>query len=387
MMAPPFSCGISSVTKITFHSFVPAALAGSALLLVSACANFAPSLTGESPKGANATPAKASASVPAANLGSSNFEPKPVTAGSSTGTRIGQQVETYRAELESVRSQISSRNGSLQGLRAVASASAQKYHSAVGNIQARLQVGSTPGNPELEAQWNSAQAELETVNSQIGAMTNLANASAGDANATNFLLEKIRGTFALSGALEEDHRQLRVLEDETQQMIVLVERLLTEVSDDVARQNAFISVERANLQTLELAVKRGESYGTNLTSAARYAAASQLQQASPSIAPVAGRAPLVVIRFDRDDVPYEQALYTAVQNTLYKNPNAKFDLVQVVPSAGAPAKVAVAATRTKQYSDRVMRSLADMGLPAERISIQTRNAPSATYSEVLIYTR
>ena len=41
------------------------------------------------------------------------------------------------------------------------------------------------------------------------------------------------------------------------------------------------------------------------------------------------RRPLVVIRFDRANVPYEQALYTAVSRALERRPQALFDLVAV----------------------------------------------------------
>ena len=59
----------------------------------------------------------------------------------------------------------------------------------------------------------------------------------------------------------------RVLEDETNQTIVLIDRLLKAASEDTQRQTAYAANERANLTTLAGAIKNGELYGADLGAA------------------------------------------------------------------------------------------------------------------------
>ena len=49
-----------------------------------------------------------------------------------------------------------------------------------------------------------------------------------------------------------------MLQDETNQTIVLIDRLLKEVSDDVQRQTAYVANERAGLTMLASSIKNGE---------------------------------------------------------------------------------------------------------------------------------
>ena len=84
----------------------------------------------------------------------------------------------------------------------------------------------------------------------------------------HFALDQIGATFNVSGAVDEDHRQLQLLEDETSQTIVMIDRLLKEVSDAIQRQTAYVANERANLTTLAAAIKNGDFYGGGVTSVA-----------------------------------------------------------------------------------------------------------------------
>ena len=89
-------------------------------------------------------------------------------------------------------------------------------------------------------------------------MNNLANRVSADAAMSSYLLEATRAAYGLSGAIDEDHRQLAVLEDEVNKTVVLITRLLDELSEDIARQSNYVSNERSNLNTLALAIKNGE---------------------------------------------------------------------------------------------------------------------------------
>src|SRR6185312_16743725 len=113
--------------------------------------------------------------------------------------------------------------------------------------------------------------------------------------------------YGLQGAVDEDHRQLGLLESDVNRTVVLIDRLLNAISDDITRQTAYVNNERSNLVTLSLAIKNGELYGQSLSNRAFATAAPPAMPAGRG-RPVTGaaeRRPLVVIRFDRPNVEYE----------------------------------------------------------------------------------
>ncbi len=186
-----------------------------------------------------------------------------------------------------------------------------------------------------------------------------------------------------------DHRQLAILEDETNRTVVLIDRLLNELSEDVSRQTAYVGNERGNLTTLSLAVKNGELLGRSLANRA-FASVAPIASQPPTAnrtAASSGRRPLVVIRFDRPDVPFEQALYTAVNRALAARADSQFDLVAVTPNQGSPAEVALNTSKAKQNAERVLRALTDMGLPAGRVALSSGQSAEAFTNEVHIYVR
>jgi hypothetical protein len=183
------------------------------------------------------------------------------------------------------------------------------------------------------------------------------------------------------------------LEDETNRTVVLIDRLLNELSEDVSRQTAYVGNERSTLTTLSLAIKNGELLGPSLANRA-FATAAPMSSAPPQAANAsnrnsqfATRRPLVVIRFDRHDVPYEQALFSAISRALEQRPQSQFDLVAVAPNRGTPAEVALNTSRSKDNAERVLRSLNDMGLPANRVQLSSSSSAEAFTNEVHIYVR
>jgi hypothetical protein len=368
-----------------------------------------PSLSGEDPSGAQAaaqsggngavrqqiaaSPAEAndqpilSPAAPPPRLGSTNFAPTPPTQGAPTGTYVGQKVVQFRGELERLQAQVRGENDQLQAIRRETADHSQRYHATTGAINAKLQVGTTPGNPILVSQWNAAQSLLDQIGSDVARMSSLSNEVASTSSLASYLLESTRAAYGLSGAVDEDHRQLAILEDEVNRTVVLIDRLLNELSGDVSRQSAYLAGERRNLTALALAIKNGEMYGSSLSNAAFASAAPAAAQrglAGPGEAP---RRPLVVIRFDRPNVAYEQALYSALSGALTRRPSATFDLVAVAPQSGSPAEVTSAQNRSKRDAERVLRSMSEMGLPMDRVRLSAMTSPSAQSNEVHVYVR
>ncbi|MEE2759924.1 MAG: hypothetical protein VYE18_00575 [Pseudomonadota bacterium] len=392
-------------------------LVGAALLL-SACSFSSdwllPSLTGEDPAGRSdksaqqANPASApksartgrrlvSDAVPALarrpqlaqtappRLGTTNFETPGVTAGKNTGTFVGQKVMELRTELNRMQSNVSKSNDELQKVRAKTVGDSQRYHNSVGAINARLQVGTTPGNPILVEQFNQALTLLDQIGEDVSQMNVLTSQVTSNSALANFLAEKTRAAFRLSGAVDEDHRQLAILEDEVNRTAVLIDRLLKELSEDIQRQTNYVATERSNLNTLSSSIKTGEILGASLTNRALNAATGGVPQGHRASRSTLGRRPLVVVRFDRPDVAYDQALYNAVSRALERRPTATFELVAVAPNHGGTARVALNTNKARRSAELVLRSLQQMGMPAERVGLSARTSQTAQTNEVHLY--
>lgn len=335
-----------------------------------------------------ASPAAASsystpAASPAPTAGTvASITPVNIQPGSDTGSAVSKTVAGLRAQLQSLQGSLGGNAASYSDLHSSGAGSAAAYYEARGRITARLQVGTTRGNPELVALWNQAQSSLDQLAGNINKLNALGSRVAADANTAHYALDQITATFNVAGAYDEDHRQLSVLQDETNQTIILLDRLLGEVSADIQRQTAYVANERANLTTLASAIKNGELYGADLSApmfnAGRGGAARSF---------TGGSSPLVTIRFDKAKVDYQQILYAALTQALQSRPSASFSIVAVSPTRGTVTAVQLAQTQAQRHAQDVLRSMTDMGVPAARLAVQSQTDPSVTANEVRVFIR
>jgi len=318
-------------------------------------------------------------------VGTGNYSPQPVTPGASTGTYVGQKVASMRGDLQRLQSNINQHNQELQQARQGMASDAGSYYSLVASINSRLQVGTTPGNPQLVQQWTQAQGSLDRLADDIARLNTISNAAASDSALAAYILESVRAAYGLQGAVDEDHRQLATLENDCKRTVPLIDRLLSDLNEDASRQSNYVGNERRNLAVLSLAIKNGELYGGSLNNRALASAApQQVASATPAIA---GRQPLMVIRFDRPNVAYEQALYSAVSRALDRRPGATFDVVAVSRAGGNAGQSALNTSNSKRNAESVVRSLTSMGLPPERINLSATSSASAQGNEVQVFVR
>ena len=357
-------------------------------LVLAACGDVWPTLTGEDPVAARPAGAVGSGSgLPPSSIPMQTASAVPMTgAGSTMQTAVGEKVAAMEGDQRRLEQAIDGLGKRLNALRAENGAAAQRYHAVVAAMNAKLQTGTTPGNPVLVQQWNEAEVLLNTVDGNTGRFNALSNETASEAATAGYLLDSVRATYSLSGAVDEDHRRLRLLEDNVNRSIVVIDRLLTEQSEEINRQTAYVNNERRNMTTLSLAIKNGELYGQNLMNSA-YSQAESAARMSNVGGPDMGDRPLVVIRFDRPDVRYETALYNAVGRALERKPNATFNLIAVTPKQGNAAKVALNSSANKRNAEGVLRSLSEMGLPATRISMSANTTADTDANEVHVYVR
>jgi hypothetical protein len=341
----------------------------------------------ESPAPAYNAPSAPAYNAPAASqtgtVGTvARITPVTIEPGSDTGSAVSKTIAGLRSQLQGLQGSLATNAASFSDLHGSGASAASAYYEARGRITARLQVGTTRGNPDLVAEWNRAQSALDQLSGNINRLNALGSKVAADANTAHFALDQIAATFNVAGAYDEDHRQLSVLQDETNQTIILQDRLLGEVSADIQRQTAYVANERANLTTLASAIKNGELYGADLSSP-MFAAGKGGSARSYA----GGSAPLVTIRFDKANVDYQQILYAALTQALQTRPGASFSIVAVSPTRGTVTAVQLAQTAAQRHAQEVLRSMTDMGVPASRLTVQSQTDPGVNANEVRVFVR
>ncbi len=380
----------------------------------------------------NAPQVSDSALAPGASSPSSDFM---AGFGPSSGTVVGTRARELRDEVLRLRSSVNLNSNEFSVLRSSGAAGAVQYHSTVAAITARLQNGTTRGNPILLRQWDEANASLDEVTSSLNRLNSLATAIDADASMGSYLSDSVQAAFELSGAVDEDHDQLKVLKDEINRLIVQLDYLRNQTTNDIQRQTNYLTTERSNLQALAFAISRGELLGNSLANrpvivntapfaaispasfdmppAPQAAPAGQVTPGTTGPAPMSprelmqenGTAPaqkpnsasaavtqsigqlLVLIRYDQPHVEYEQQLSQAIGNVLEHRPNAEFSVVAVSPQAGDPAELAKLQQTAKGNAEAVKRSLIQLGLAPSRISMATTQLPSVQNPEVHVYIR
>lgn len=319
-----------------------------------------------------------------------------------SGTLVGREIGELHSSLGLLQNRMGGLSSSLVNMQQHGEGLSAQYYANVATINTQLQNGTTPGNPRLVKKLGEAESNLQALNDNISQMNSLAVQISDVASESSYLLDKTRSAYTLSGAVEEDHANLAKLEDDVSATMVLIERLLNTVNDSISRTTAYLSTERNNIRTLALAVTNGDLYGRSLAnrpfatsvaynngnggvdSMGAHSADMGGQNVQPAALPAGGR-PLAKITFDRSDVDYEQALYIAVNEALERYPNARFDLVAVHPAQGNAAEVAIESTRARRNAERVLRTLTQMGVPAENIDLAYDQSNAAASNEVHLF--
>ena len=319
-------------------------------------------------------------------------------------TVVSRKVDELRNDLFSLQGKVSELSEQLSSMEAVGQSQAAEYYASIATISTQLQSGTTPGNPRLVEKLNIARDNLERLSGNIARLNDLALQISNAASMSAFLLESARAAYGLSGAIEEDHVRLAQLEDAVNSTVVVIDRLLNNINDDITRTVAYIGAERENMRTLSLAITTGDLFGKSLSnrpfSSAQPASFTSAAgggnvmtqpggyAASAPVAAAPGNArPLVKIRFDKPDVAYEQPVYMAINEALTRYPNARFELIAVHPSNGNAAEVAIESTRSRRNAERVLRSLTQMGLDLSRVDLSYTPSAQAATSEVHLYVK
>ena len=302
-------------------------------------------------------------------------------------TYVGQRILEMQEEFIKLDADIKQGEDNFEELKFNGIKSAENYHSIVAAIAARLQIGTTPGNPILLNQYEQAQTELAEVGAQGQNLVDVGNQIALFSTRVSYLLEQARSAKKLRGAVDEDHRNLSSFQDTLKRRNVDVLRTLEDLNETVRRRDIFLAAERRRLTQLANAISIGESFGLGLGTLGSLPAINDNENSeqgkrseSISVSPN----PIAVFRIDEQN-NYEQNLFGAISATLDKAPQSKFTLVAVSSSAGNPSEQAERAANARNDVSRLISSLISMGMPVDRISVSSLSVANVENTEVRLY--
>ncbi|MGH7074695.1 MAG: hypothetical protein ACREFD_10900 [Stellaceae bacterium] len=297
--------------------------------------------------------------------------PATAPAVTETGTVVGQQTMAIRAELQRLDDNITRHRTAFAAVRGRLGKDRSAYGMAAGALAAP---GAT-ANPALTTRYGAVEADLDGIDDEVGVLDVLAHEGREDRRMAAHLRGEIGAAAGMPGGNDKDLEQIGRLRQATANDLAAIDGMNRAVAAAEAREKGYVAAQRRRLASLGVA-----------TPERRPAAATVSARVAPT-PPTRPHQPLVTIRFDRRNVPFEHALYLAVASALDRNPDLRFDVIAVSPGAGNARQVARNASQTRHNAGAVMRALVAMGLPANRITISATTNSAIRTGEVRIYVK
>jgi hypothetical protein len=253
-------------------------------------------------------------------------------------------------ELAAVRAQATRRSSEAAAARGALQDAVRAQTDAAAALKR-----AAPGDPSRPALAASADAALGKRAEAVGRLAALAALAASDATAAGALASRAAAEAAQPDTSPEQQQRLAGISRDASAAAADADRLVAELGGLVSNESRQIAALRSELPPPQVA-------------------------AMAPITPPAERRPLIVIRFERPDQAYDQELRYAVGEALRRRPSASFDVVAAAPPGGL-------GDAAKRNVEGVVRRLASMGVPAERLTLSATTRPDATGDEVYVYVR
>ena len=307
-----------------------------------------------------------------------------------SGTFVGQKINPLREDFLAVAEAFNIHRDSYEEVKSRVYGASTEFYGTIAAVNTKLQLGTTPGNPVLVRQYDQAQSELDNIEEYMREINLLNQKVNADAGVVALLKSTLNKTLRLAGAIDQDHRQLELLEDDTEKLEIDIARLINEITEEISRQAGFAKIENQNMLVMAVAIRNGEAMGTGILNRSFLAAQALAEAGSPDEQLEVPRVnitglPLVVIRFDDPDIDYEKTLFDAIGTTIDKKAGANFGLVAVSPIGKNEGETRINSSKVKKYAERVLRSLVSFGLPSKRVALSAKTSGDVVVPEVHIY--
>ncbi len=134
---------------------------------------------------------------------------------------------------------------------------ANQYHKIIGNIEAKLQLGTTPANPQLVALRSEASQQLSQITHTLGGLGDLSQEFRNFSQQTQAINSQVQQTLVLPGAIDEDHAQLILIREELEQLNGKICQILNIMVANMWRQGQWLGAEKIHFEDLSLAIESG----------------------------------------------------------------------------------------------------------------------------------
>ena len=224
-------------------------------------------------------------------------------------------------------------------------------------------------DPAYRANMATARARIARINGELLKLNALATRMDAATIDLAAFARKVKAA-AKGGAGTAESAALKKLATDAEETAAIVQRMGDAARLDIANQSAFSNAQNRGLDQLAGVVER-----QGVISGGPPVAQASLGNARPRSA-----GPLVRIRYVRPTVAYEAELYRALKAALAKRPNLRFELI------GVAAKTETRALAVSR-AQRVMFSMAEMGVPLDRIAVRGATDRRIRYDEVRLFVR
>lgn len=267
-----------------------------------------------------------------------------------TGTPIGEKAIELKKTIIETASSAASHIQSTRKLYENAISQVNAYHLVIGEIEAKLQLGTTPANPKLTKLRDQALMKLDQISETINMMDSLANNFTNTSQEVGSLSLQIKETLLLPGALDEDHANLLLMAEELEGFKTSILQIRDILDGNTARQNEWLNAERTHFETLSLAVERGKSQFLSLHNAPLYPIPNTLPELSPALTVEPTPEPLELLpeagvtQDIREEAPpsasQEDLPFTPVESHLVVQPLPEEEPLQAPPQSAKKPLVA-----------------------------------------------
>lgn len=176
-----------------------------------------------------------------------------------TGTSVGEKIIELKKKAQNMEMGTSSSVRSTKNLYEKAIEEVNYYHHIVGEIEAKLQLATTPSNPKLVELRNRALHYLEKIGNTIDKMNSLAQEFSKHSHQVKALLSAADATFLLPGAVDQDHANLILLSSMLTNLEEIIIRIINIITANTFRQTEWLRVERIHFEKLAADIEKGRS--------------------------------------------------------------------------------------------------------------------------------
>ncbi len=384
--------------------------------------------------------------------------PSPVlNISNKSGSFVGKKVNEFTREYNGIHNSVNSSAQKLAQINQSIAEADSEYNAVINTIEAKLQAGTTPSNPDLVAALNKAQENLGTLEDGTQKLAGVASEVAAQQEKLTALKSTVNATYAIPGAYDVDHADLNIiaaaLEQQENTNADLMSAVKSNIADEQAKSRQFraeitrlnvdvaaghvndsnavltpqpqesefktikpVSIKKElakdkSVHTSQKKVKLGKKIGVIETvklakakqpatkkasvksvkvgrTASKPATTQSVQQALNAKAPEQAKTVVESVKpvagtvfskdFPNENVEYFAELEQVVNKVIKDNPDAKLEVVAVMPMDSTAQEM------VQNVTARIFGDMLTMGVPAENLQVSARSELSKKVPTVLV---